>query len=381
MPAPAPDQSATEAPAPVVLPVENGAPVLDSAKEEPVAPAEGEAAAPVAPVAPAGPPPTTDAEAQAAITQSAPIAPAPDPLAEQGQRVDAAPARERPLDAEVVREVDNRIIFEINNQIVIQNYDTSRLRQAEDQIYYEDLSGGRTREVIERPNGAQVITIRNRWGDIIQRSRITPDGREILLAYTPENDVQERRVYVDPGFGLPPLQLTIPIEEYILDARVARDSDYLEFLSEPPVERVERIYTIQEVQQSARIRDKVRRIDLDTLTFELGSAAIPEGEVQRLETVANAMVEILKANPAETFLLEGHTDAVGSNESNLILSDKRAESVAIALTNVFGIPPENLATQGYGERYLKIRTDAPERENRRVAIRRITALVTPIASR
>ncbi|MBP0587878.1 OmpA family protein, partial [Mycobacterium tuberculosis] len=81
---------------------------------------------------------------------------------------------------------------------------------------------------------------------------------------------------------------------------------------------------------------------------------------------------ILKKNPAETFLIEGHTDAVGSDQANLVLSDKRAESVAQALTNVFGIPPENMATQGYGERYLKIKTDGPEQQNRRVAIRRIT---------
>ena len=57
------------------------------------------------------------------------------------------------------------------------------------------------------------------------------------------------------------------------------------------------------------------------------------------------------------------------NVANLALSDRRAEAVADALTNVFGIPPENLATQGYGERYLKIKTDEQERLNRRVVIR------------
>ena len=89
---------------------------------------------------------------------------------------------------------------------------------------------------------------------------------------------------------------------------------------------------------------------------------------------------MLEENPAETFLIEGHTDAVGSNVANLALSDERAESVAEALTKVFGIPPENLVTQGYGEQYLKIDTEERERENRRVAIRRITPLVAPVAS-
>jgi len=96
--------------------------------------------------------------------------------------------------------------------------------------------------------------------------------------------------------------------------------------------------------------------------------------------VAKAIEKLLKANPAETFLIEGHTDAVGSDEANLALSDRRAESVAGALSNVFGIPPENLTTQGYGEEYLKIKSQGPEEKNRRVAIRRVTALVAPVAS-
>ena len=76
------------------------------------------------------------------------------------------------------------------------------------------------------------------------------------------------------------------------------------------------------------------------------------------------------------FLIEGHTDAVGSDVDNLSLSDRRAESVAIALTQQFGVPAENLATQGYGKQYLKIPTEGPERVNRRVTVRRITPLLT-----
>ena len=41
----------------------------------------------------------------------------------------------------------------------------------------------------------------------------------------------------------------------------------------------------------------------------------------------------------------------------------------------FGVPAENLSTQGYGRQFLKIPTEAPERANRRVAVRRITPLL------
>ena len=45
------------------------------------------------------------------------------------------------------------------------------------------------------------------------------------------------------------------------------------------------------------------------------------------------------------------------------------------MTNQFGVPAENLATQGYGKQFLKIPTEGPERANRRVAVRRITPLL------
>ena len=275
----------------------------------------------------------------------------------------------------------NQLMIQFNNQIVVESSDRDRLRRGAEDYYIEELRDGRTREVIVRSNGVRVVTIRNRYGDVLRRSRITPDGREYVLVYVRDDDYGSIREFRDPGRDLPPMRLTIPVDEYILDARVVEDPDrYYTFLDQPPVERVERLYSIDEVRYSARIRDKVRRVDLDTITFEFGSASVEESEVAKLEGVAVAMERMLEENPAETFLIEGHTDAVGSNVANLALSDERAESVAEALTKVFGIPPENLVTQGYGEQYLKIDTEERERENRRVAIRRITPLVAPVAS-
>ena len=213
---------------------------------------------------------------------------------------------------------------------------------------------------------------------MVRRSRIAPDGRESVLSYVEEDDRERARDWRDPGLDLPPLQLAIPQDEYILDAEEAQSpDDYYEFLEQPPVEQVERLYSIDEVKRSSRIRQKTRRIDLDTVTFEFGSDTIPESEINKLESVAKAMERSLEKNPAETFLIEGHTDAVGADIANLALSDRRAEAVADALSNVFAIPPENLTTQGYGEQYLKVNTQEPEQANRRVAIRRITALVAP----
>ncbi len=359
------------------------APLLDSQKEEPRKGGRKnrqnaeQAAEPVD----QGPPPESDA----AATQAAQPANIEAATTEKGTRVrpdeEKKRRRERPEGTDVLREIGNRLIIELGDQVIVESDDRPRMTRGARDVYYEDLPRGRTRETIERKNGVRIVTVRNRYGDVIRRARITPDGREYVLVYVDENNYDRVRDWRDPGDDLPPMRLNIPRRQYILDSEdVEGPDDYYEFLEQPPVEKVQRLYSIDEVKRSARVRDIARRVDLDTLTFEFGSATIPESEIGKLEGVATAMGRLLESNPAETFLIEGHTDAVGSDTANLALSDRRAEAVAEALTNVFDIPPENLAPQGYGERYLKVDSAEPERQNRRVAIRRITPLVAPVAS-
>jgi len=87
------------------------------------------------------------------------------------------------------------------------------------------------------------------------------------------------------------------------------------------------------------------------------------------------MKRAIEQNPQTVFLIEGHTDAVGNEEDNLSLSDRRAESVAVALTEQFQVPPENLSTQGYGEQQPVEQTSGPSAVNRRVSVRNISPLL------
>ena len=296
---------------------------------------------------------------------------------ERGKRRDRRPDFDRRDGWHVERRVDNRVLIQIDNRIIVRSDDNRRLARRAAETYYEDLPHGRVREVIVRPNGDRVVTIRDRYGEVIQRSRIDRSGREYVMFYAPATDYDNRRDFVDPGLHLPPMRLGVPLSDYIIDTSSDAPRDYRAFLEQPPVEPVERVYTLDEVRYSARLRDKVRRIDLDTITFATGSADVSMDQASTLRGVADAINAILDEDPGETFLIEGHTDAVGSDESNLVLSDHRAETVADVLTDVYDIPPENLATQGYGERFLKIDTDGPEQLNRRVTIRRVTPLVKP----
>jgi outer membrane protein OmpA-like peptidoglycan-associated protein len=399
----------------VVLPVENGAAVLDSDKDadnsggqksrdqrrkqrEELRAQEEEV-----------PVPDSDDSAQTAISEEVREAVSGKIEAgnrEEGKRVKRAPDFEVPettniinntvinntvinnnttidnsvTQVNVIERIENRTVLEVGDQLIVRGDDRPRLRRDSEEVYYDNLARGRVRETIVRPGGVQIVTIYNRYGDIIQRSRVGRDGQEYILVYAPELEGDSPRPgLVDVGYELPPMRLRIPVSDYIIDTSSNPDRDYYEFLAEPPVERVERVYTIDEVKQSARLRDKVRRIDLDTITFATGSAEVPMSQARTLRSVADAMQKVLDKDPGETFLIEGHTDAVGSDKANLVLSDERGESVASLLTDVYGIPPENLQTQGYGERFLKVKTGVAEQQNRRVTIRRVTTLVRPMA--
>jgi outer membrane protein OmpA-like peptidoglycan-associated protein len=217
---------------------------------------------------------------------------------------------------------------------------------------------------------------------LLRRVRRGPDGREVVI-------IDNR----GPGFGtglavglgvglatgvllnLAPPVVTIPQERYIVAASVAPAPLLYEALEAPPVVAIERPYTLEEIRYNVALRDRMRRIDIDSITFDTGAWEVTPEQQPRLEAVADALQRILARHPDEVFLIEGHTDAVGSDVDNLSLSDRRAESVAVILTDVYQIAPENLVTQGYGAQQLKIPTDGPSRENRRVTVRRITPLL------
>lgn len=156
----------------------------------------------------------------------------------------------------------------------------------------------------------------------------------------------------------------------------ASEEDLYEALTAPPLERLDRGYSLEEIRQSYDLRERMRSVDLDTINFEFGSWEVAPEYYDTLEQLAEVINRILRENPEEVFLIEAHSDAVGSEMDNLSLSDRRAEAVAIILTDAFGVPAENLVTQGYGEQFLKIPTELPERENRRVSVRPIKPLMS-----
>lgn len=277
------------------------------------------------------------------------------------------------LGGRVVEDQGDRFVVERNGQLFVRRDESARWRGDGALVEIEQLRRGRTRETVTRRDGSQIVTVRDAGGYVLKRSRITRRGREIVLFDQRDED---RGRAVDYDRTLPPLRFDLPRDQYVLSGRQANRRAVRQTFLAPPVETVQSAYTLRDVRENQRVRDIVRRVDLDSITFDTGSATVRESQVPYLGDIAGGMLDVIEDNPAAVFLIEGHTDAVGSDLSNLVLSDRRAETVARILADGFGIPPENMVTEGYGEQFLKVNTDADERQNRRVTIRNITPLLT-----
>ena len=159
-------------------------------------------------------------------------------------------------------------------------------------------------------------------------------------------------------------------------AAEVNDADMMDVLTSSAGNGLQQRYKIKDIANQQTIRNSVSRIEVDTLRFGYNEGFIREEQLGSLDAIAAIIEKIVKKYPKEVFLIEGHTDAVGSDAYNLKLSKLRAESVKKALTTYYVIPAKNLRTVGLGERFLKIPTADPEPENRRVSIARITSLLS-----
>ena len=364
--------------------------------------AQGQPAQPGRPQAPTvvqpGQPPAQPAQPPAArapvppppVAQGQPPQPAqghvPAPVNAQGQpirRVEGLRSErreEREGDRIVIREPD-RVIVREGGRTIIRHNETDRFRYGARDIRIE-RRGSENFTIVERPGGVRIVTVTNEDGRLIRRIRRYPDGREVVII---ENRWR-------PGIGvaagvagiaaatffldLPPPRVHIPRRSYIIETEGATPEEIYGVLMAPPIERLERPYSLEEIRYNAPLRARMPSVDIDTITFEMGSWEVSPDQGNRLSVIAQSINRGIETNPSEVFLIEGHTDAVGNEVDNLSLSDRRAEAVALILTEQFQVPPENLTTQGYGEQHLKVPTEGPELANRRVTARRITPLLS-----
>ena len=120
-----------------------------------------------------------------------------------------------------------------------------------------------------------------------------------------------------------------------------------------------------EPKEEVPIGQERKRIPL-RIQFAFDSAELSDQARQDLDEFGKALSgETLSGRP---FIIEGHTDSVGSDEYNNDLSKRRADAAAAYLVSVHGVAATTLSTEAFGESTPRgdNSTDAGRRENRRV---------------
>ena len=266
----------------------------------------------------------------------------------------------------VVSNTGDRVVVDRGDgQYVVLKDDDTLLRQPGTEVETESFVDGSTRTTIYRPDGSRVITVRDASGRVLQRVVVDPWGRETLLI----DDLGREVRPVDVTRLPPAVPRTVAVS-------ASNQNDALAAaLARAQADQLEGSYSLQQVRDYPQLRAYAPMVDVENIRFGTGLSAIDPAEASKLQALGSFMADAIRKNPGEMFLVEGHTDAVGDAASNLALSDRRAESLALALTEYFGVPPENMVVQGYGESELLVNTQVAEAQNRRTVVRMISGLL------
>jgi outer membrane protein OmpA-like peptidoglycan-associated protein len=129
--------------------------------------------------------------------------------------------------------------------------------------------------------------------------------------------------------------------------------------------RKTRSLSLGERQEIAEIAATKPKIDLE-IQFDYNSAEIAKTSVTAVQELGKALSDAnLKGS---TFVVAGHTDAIGSEGYNQDLSERRADTIKRYLTEKYGINGADLVTVGYGESKPKDPNAPMDPANRRVQV-------------
>lgn len=141
----------------------------------------------------------------------------------------------------------------------------------------------------------------------------------------------------------------------------AKEIDFVQTLRN----RKTRSLSMGEREEIAEIASTKPNIDLD-IQFDYNSAEISSTSLPSVQALGKALTNAnLKGS---TFVVAGHTDAIGGEAYNQDLSERRADSIKRYLTDKYGINGTDLVTVGYGKTKPKDPNAPMDPINRRVQV-------------
>lgn len=121
----------------------------------------------------------------------------------------------------------------------------------------------------------------------------------------------------------------------------------------------------QLAELNAKKTERGMVLTLGDVLFATGKAKLNS----RANSSLDKLVTFLKENPDRSISIEGHTDSMGSDQYNQVLSERRAIAVKNALVEK-GIELNRVSARGFGETVPVASNDTPlgKQQNRRVEI-------------
>jgi len=156
---------------------------------------------------------------------------------------------------------------------------------------------------------------------------------------TPKKSSRVVRVRPAPSAKLPkPPKETLPRTDEGLGATSTP-------LQEEEIPRIAKLEDLGETPAKNENTDQEEKVSaLNDVFFDLDQWTLRESDLAVIEENANWII----AHPNVIVRIEGHGDSRGTNEYNLVLGEKRADSVKNSMVKL-GVTPTRLIVMSYGE--------------------------------
>jgi outer membrane protein OmpA-like peptidoglycan-associated protein len=158
-----------------------------------------------------------------------------------------------------------------------------------------------------------------------------------------------------------PLTRSLSIDPQADTAATAQESLFINTVRN----RQTRSLSSGERQEIAEIASNKPKIDLE-IHFDYNSAEISRGSAQSVQELGKALSD--SSLKGSTFVLAGHTDAIGGEAYNQDLSERRADTIKKYLIEHYGLNGANLVAVGYGKTRPKDPNAPMDPANRRVQV-------------
>jgi outer membrane protein OmpA-like peptidoglycan-associated protein len=210
-------------------------------------------------------------------------------------------------------------------------------------------------ELYEEARPKAVVVVK---GELKDKTGAPIENAEVEITYANSEKVEKVRVNGNDG-------------KYAAIVKAEKAEDVMVTVKKEGHAFDSQLITAEELTQNTTIREKnmeVRKLEVGK-PYTINDILYPTASAElssRSKFILRQFARFLQQNPGITIMIQGHTDNEGNPDSNLDLSQRRAEGVKNYLIEL-GIKAERLDAKGFGQTQPKVpnTTAANKAQNRR----------------